>query len=120
MEDTEEAHRTVPKRQEEGRKRRKPPLSLGEVSRIIRVALGPGGFIVPSRHFEQRSQERDFTMQDALTILEGGTLRARPIWNERAGAWNYDVHGTDLEGETLTLRIAVLDAFSIILVTAFD
>lgn len=95
------------------------PLSPTQVANIIREALGPRGYILPSRHFWQRADERDFTMQDAVDILEGGTIAPTPEWNDRTGTWNYDIHGTDIEGDALTVRVAVADPQTIILVTAF-
>lgn len=98
---------------------KKPPLSPQQVAEAIREALEPGGRILPSRHFRERGQERDVTTQDAFAVLEGGTVAPTPRWNQRTGTWNYDVHGTDVDGEPLTVRIAVEGLRSIILVTAF-
>ena len=98
---------------------KKPPLNPQQVARAIQVALGPGGFIFLSRHFRERGQERNFTVQDAVVALEGGTVAATAKWNEKTGTWNYDVHGTDADGEPLTVRIAVEPPRSIVLVTAF-
>jgi hypothetical protein len=106
-------------RERPSRKKPSPPLSPDQVARIIRAALGPEGYVIPSRHLEIRTRQRDFTIQDALAVLERGTLAARATWNNQVGSWNYDVHGTDLEGDSLTVRIAVLDPLSVILVTAF-
>lgn len=58
-------------------------------------------------------------MQDAVVALGGGTVAATAKWNEKTGTWNYDVHGTDIDGEPLMVRIAVEPPRSIILVTAF-
>lgn len=98
---------------------KKPPLSPQQVARAIQIALGPRGSIFPSRHFRERSQGRNFTMQDAVVALEGGRVAARAKWNKNTGTWNYDVHGTDVDGEPLTVRMAVEPPRSIILVTAF-
>lgn len=106
-----------------GRKRpspqRPPPLSPAQVAQIIRESLEYLGRIFPSHHFKQRAEERDFSIQDALAVLENGTVSATPVWNEEKRTWNYDVRGTDIEGEPLTVRIAVEDPRSIVLVTAF-
>lgn len=98
---------------------RKPPLPPQQVAEAIQMALGPSGTIFPTHHFLQRGRERNFTMQDAVVSLEGGTVAAAPHWNEKTGTWNYDVQGADLDGEALTVRIAVEDPRSIVLVTAF-
>ncbi len=96
-----------------------PPLSPGQVAQVIRQALGPSGWVSDTSHFRERAEQRDFTMQDAVLVLERGTVSTTPRWNQRTGTWNYDVHGTDAEGEPLTVRIAVEGPSSIVLVTAF-
>lgn len=98
---------------------RKPPLAPREVAEVVREALGPEGSILPSRHFRERGQEKNFAIRDALAVLEGGTVAPTPRWNERTGTWNYDVRGADVEGDSLTVRIAIEGPCSIVLVTAF-
>ena len=96
-----------------------PPLTPAQVAQIVRDTLESPGTISPSRHFRQRAQERDFTMQDAFFVLERGAVARTPEWNERTGTWNYDVRGTDIEGEPLTIRIAVVGERAIVLVTGY-
>lgn len=96
-----------------------PPLTPAQVAQAIQQALGSSGWISDTSHFRQRAEERDFTMQDALAALERGTVSTRPIWNEGTATWNYDVRGTDEEGEPLTVRIAVEGPSFVVLVTAF-
>lgn len=100
-------------------KQKPPPLSPAQVAQIIRGAVESWGTISPSRHFRRQGQERDFTMHDALKVLEEGTVAPTPEWNERTETWNYDIHGTDTEGDPLTVRVAIDDPRSITLVTAF-
>jgi hypothetical protein len=96
------------------------PLAPERVAEIVRQVLDGYGAVIPSAHFGQRGRLRDFTTQDALEILRSGVVVPRPVWNERVGAWNYDIIGVDVEGEPLTVRIAVSPtATTIILVTAF-
>ncbi|TAJ93124.1 DUF4258 domain-containing protein [bacterium] len=74
---------------------------------------------MPSNHFRQRMQERNFDMIDAIAVLENAT-QVRPAWNRKARCWNYDIRGEDIEGEDLTIRIAPTeDVTGIVLVTGF-
>lgn len=100
-------------------KAKPPPLSPTQVATTIREALQFRGSLRPSRHFKKQGEERDFSMHDAVKVLEEGTIVAAPIWNERTETWNYDVHGTDIEGDSLTVRIAIDDPRTVVLVTAF-
>lgn len=100
--------------------RRKPPLTPQEVAETIRWVLNGDGSLIPSRHFRERGQQRDFTVQDALLILEHGTVFPAPQWNERMEDWTYDIRDMDAEGEPLTVRIGISpDRRVMILVTAF-
>lgn len=103
--------------QKSGRKRPRP-LNPEEVAEVIREALGPAGRIFPTSHFRKRSVERNFTMQDTEVLLERGAVTSAQ-WNELRRTWNYDIFGTDIEGEPLTVQIAVEGPSSIILVTPF-
>lgn len=109
----------MPAQREGGPPRKPPPLTPAQLARIIREAVGSPGWVSSTSHFRERAKERDFTMHDALVVLESGSIEARPKWNEGSRTWNYDVHGTDSEGEPLTVRIAVEGASSIVLITAF-
>jgi len=69
--------------------------------------------------FRQRMKERSFDIQDALRVLENAT-NARPKWNTKSSTWNYDLSGTDIDGEDLTIRIAITeDDNGVVLVTGF-
>ena len=85
----------------------------------MRAILGGGGSVVPSKHFQKRGGERDFTTQDALIVLRTGTVRPSPVWNVMTESWNYDIGGNNIEGDALTVRVAFTSSKGIILVTAF-
>lgn len=97
---------------------RPKPLRAEDVLKIVSVALARGR-IYPSQHFRQRMRERRFDIHDAIRVLEKAT-DARPKWNTKLATWNYDLSGTDIEGEELTIRIAITDDDNgVILVTGF-
>jgi hypothetical protein len=64
-------------------------------------------------------RERNFDMNDALKVLVE-SRNVKPVWNEKNRSWNYDLTGRDIEGEELTIRIAITeDQKGVILVTGF-
>ncbi len=97
---------------------RPKPIKNEDISKIVTVALGRG-VVMPSRHVRERMQERSFDMKDVITVLEKPE-RIKPVWNDRAEAWNYDFRGRDVDGGELTIRIAPTDdETGIVLVTGF-
>lgn len=97
---------------------RPKPLKDEDSSRVIATALERGN-VLPSGHFRRRMRERNFDMTDAITVLEA-RKQIKAVWNDKAVAWNYDVPGIDLDGNELTIRIALADERNgIILVTGF-
>ena len=94
------------------------PLKAEDVLKIVSVALARGR-VYPSNHIRQRMKERNFDINDAIRVLENAK-EARPKWNAKSAAWNYDLDGKDIEGEKLTIRIAITeDINGVILVTGF-
>jgi hypothetical protein len=97
---------------------RPKPLSGEDISKIISNALDRGP-VLPSNHFRRRMRERNFSMQDTVAVLEE-RRRIKPVWNDIADTWNYDVRGYDLDGNELTIRIVPTDDDTgIVLVTGF-
>ena len=97
---------------------RPKPLKAEDVLKIVSVALARGR-VYPSNHIRQRMKERNFDINDAIQVLEN-TKEARPKWNTKLATWNYDLDGKDIEGEKLTIRIAITeDINGVILVTGF-
>jgi hypothetical protein len=47
-----------------------------------------------------------------------GTSIGRPEWNEIYHEWNYDIEGTNIEGERLTIRVAIAED-TLTLITGF-
>ncbi len=93
-------------------------LKSRDVLNTVSRALGSGGAVIPSKHFRQRGQGRNLDIQDALKVL-GAATQVRAVWNNLNETWNYDLPGKAIDGEELTIRIAVIDERRIILVTGF-
>lgn len=88
------------------RKDRPPPLSPAEVTAIIRRCLRSGS-VIPTKHFVDQGFQRNYTIQDAIHVLERGQVSGEaPEWNDKARRWGYRVHGPDLEGNILTVVVS--------------
>lgn len=97
---------------------RPKPLKAEGVLKIVSVALARGR-VYPSNHFRQRMRGRNFDINDSIRVLENAG-EAKPKWNTKSATWNYDLYGKDIEGEKLTIRIAITeDMNGIVLVTGF-
>ena len=73
------------------------------------------------KHFVDQGFQRNYTIQDAIHVLERGQVSGEaPEWNDKASRWGYRVHGPDLEGDVLTVVVSVgPDPNQVWLVTAF-
>ena len=60
-----------------------------------------------SRHAYRRAAQRQLDRRDVQRVLTTGTVGANPEWNDQFQNWRYRVTGTDLDGEKLTLIIAL-------------
>jgi hypothetical protein len=67
------------------------------------------GRVIPTGHIKQRMRQRNFDIQDGMHVLEHGRVRRSPEWNESHREWNYDIEGTDIEGEPLTIRVPIAE-----------
>lgn len=58
-------------------------------------------------------------MNDALKVL-CEAKSAKAVWNDRRETWNYDIAGRAIDGEPLTVRVAISEEDNgIVLVTGF-
>jgi len=105
---------------ESSQKDRPPPLTPSDIAATIRHCL-TSGRIIPSKHFLEQSFLRDYTIQDAINVLEKGQVSGdAPEWSEKVRRWGYPVHGPDLEGDVLTVVVGIgPDPDQVWLVTAF-
>ena len=108
------------KGKDRGGARRPAPIPAGDVTRLIREVLERDGPFIPTDEFRKRGRERNFDIQDALEVFRTFATDPKAVWNDTREAWNYDVKGVDLEGESLTVRVAFSPTRSMaILVTGF-
>jgi hypothetical protein len=76
------------------------------------------GNVIPTGHIRQRMRQRNFDIQDVMHVPEHGRVRRSPEWDASHHEWNYDVEGTDIEGEPLTIRVAIAED-TLTLITGF-
>lgn len=60
-----------------------------------------------AHHGHQRAREREFNRRDVQHVLTTGTVGVDPEWDARFEQWKYRVAGRDLDGEDLTLIVAI-------------
>lgn len=77
--------------------------------------------MVPTKHFRDQGFLRDYTIQDAINVLQWGEVSSdAPEWSEKTGRWAYRVHGPDREGDVLTVVVGIgPDRAQVWLITAF-
>jgi hypothetical protein len=74
--------------------------------------------LVLTQHARDRMRDRRFTTDDILWVLGRGTVGARPEWDEARSVWKYKVSFRDLDGDPLTIVIAIEDR--IVVITGHD
>lgn len=94
-----------------------PTEAYEEIRRLLQQrGLGAISF---APHARKRARERHFSTRDVEHVLRTGVV-SEPTWNERFGNCTYRVSGTDLDGEDLTVVVALDPAWArITIVTGF-
>lgn len=82
------------------------PLSSHVAMTAIHRILEEGS-ILTSVHVRQRMHERGFAMHDVLNVLEAGQVKRPPRWSSDHHNWEYTVEGTGIDGESLTIYLAI-------------
>ena len=99
---------------------RPPPLNPIDASKAIRRLLEGGSDAIGfARHARERGRARRFNRRDIEQVLTNGTV-GDPTWDDRFRNWTYRVHGADLDGDDLTVVIALDPAWArITVITGF-
>ena len=94
-----------------------PVEAFETIQRLLKSDPDPISF---PRHARQRAAARRFDRRDVQHVLRTGTVGGKPEWDSRFENWKYRVTGTDLDGQELTLIVALDLAWSrITVVTGF-
>ncbi len=89
------------------------PIRVDTLKRIVEIALGPQGSVVPIPHCDDHMVDRHFDMGDVVHILETGDYWKRnPEWRADHQNWLYFVVGEDLDGNRLMVVFTVEEADS--------
>ena len=64
--------------------------------------------------------KRNFGIQDVINAIESGIINEEPKWNEDFKEYHYRIEGKDVEGDKLTVIVAIsVKDESLILITGF-
>ena len=84
--------------------------------RLLRRGLGALSFV---RHVRERARERNVDERDVEHVLMNGSV-GEPTRDERHGNWRFRVTGTDVDGEDLTVIVALNPAWErLTIITGF-
>ena len=99
---------------------RPPPLSPADASKAIRRLLESGTDPLSfARHARERGRVRRFNRRDIEHVLTNGTV-GDASWDDRFRSWTHRVLGADLDGDDLTVVIALDPAWArITIITGF-
>ena len=82
-------------------------MTAAEASEAIQRLLEPGlGTISFARHAHERALEKTFTTRDVEHVLRNGIV-GNPTRDERFENWTCRVSGADLDGDELTVVVAL-------------
>ena len=98
------------------------PTKLGpaEAYAAIQALLDEHDTIGRTQHAKDQMASRGFTMDDVRLVLRKGSVSSEAEWDDKFKNWKYVVHGTDCEGDKLSLVIALQPAFArLTLITGF-
>lgn len=96
------------------------PFTPEQATAAIRRVYFEGFSLIQTKHFREELAKADATMQDVENVLEHGHVLRTPEWKATHRSWNYAVAGHDIEGEPLTVVVAIDEQrFSLLLVTAW-
>jgi hypothetical protein len=90
------------------KKKKYPPLPANLVLDIVRRCTTDGQ-LTWKPHFKKRMEQRRISISDVLNTIDTGRISKPAEWNDEHGEYNYFITGKDIEGEELTLKIAIAD-----------
>jgi hypothetical protein len=84
-----------------------------EAHEAIERLLARPASLVLTQHARARMMERRFTTDDILRVLQHGTVDPSPSWDDRGGTWTYKLSYRDLDGDPLTVVVALDDQITV-------
>ena len=89
-------------------KKKYPPLPDKLVLDIVKRCTTDGQ-LTWKPHFKKRMEQRHISIGDVLNAIDTGRISKSPEWNDEHAEYNYYITGRDIEGEELTIKIAISD-----------
>ena len=81
--------------------------------------IARGGYTVPRAHCKERMKERNVTIQDLFHVLFWGEIESIESDNQHNNL-KCTLNGTDIDGEKLTVQVAVQeDDFTLFCITVY-
>lgn len=71
--------------------------------------LSKEGCLITSKHCREKMQERSVTMEDILNVLMWGNVNNSKK-DDNYDNWKMEIEGNDLDGDKLTVQVAVNEA----------
>jgi len=85
-----------------------PPYTKDEALSIARKCLEEFSYLLLPYATERRGQERNFDAEDCFYVIEeSGVIDEEPESSSKYDNWVYKIKGTDIEGEPLTVVMAI-------------
>jgi len=96
------------------------PRTCDEAQKIINGILGRRHFIVSGKHLAQQAIKRNFSLDEVRHLIYCGRVTGRIEAGREPGEWRCRIEGEDVEGDPLSVTVAVSEAGNqIIIITAW-
>lgn len=90
-----------------------------EATREIR-RIAKNGSVATTRHCRQESMlARNIHYQDLLSVLQNGTVRTDPVYDEEHETYKYRVEGSTIDGDNVVAITVLLNHRSVLVITVF-
>ncbi len=86
--------------------KRPPPLPNQQALETARRYLNSGE-VIPTKHLKENMARRNFNIQDVISAIESGIINEGPKWDEDFKEYHYRIEGKDVEGDKLTVIVAI-------------
>lgn len=83
---------------------------------LICDIIESGQQIIVSGHAKERMNERGYTMDDVIYILQRGKI-TKQKFHTKTNCWRYTLSGDDLEGDKGGVVTAIISRSSIVVIT---
>lgn len=86
--------------------------------RIFQRAFGEGS-VISTTHIKKQMKERNFDMNDVISVKDTGIIEKDPERDIKTGEWKYNIRGEDTEGQPLEIVFSILGDRKVKLITGW-